>query len=123
MATILVVDDDSNNRLLLKAILTVDNHTIIEARNGAEALDRVAIEAPDLIIVDLNMPEVDGVTFVRSVRANSELDNVEIALYTGTILTRAIEDFLNLYRVKTVITKPSEPEDVLRLVRLALPRP
>jgi len=122
MATILVVDDDPNNRLLLKAILTVDNHTIVEARNGAEALDRVAMDAPDLIIVDLNMPEVDGVTFVRSVRANSALDNIEIALYTGTILTSAIEDFLDLYRVKTVITKPSEPQDVLRLVRLALPR-
>ncbi len=121
MATILVVDDDSNNRLLLKAILAVDNHAIIEARNGAEGLEMVATDAPDLIIVDLNMPDVDGVTFVRSVRANSALDKVEIALYTGTMLTSAIEDFMDLYRVKTVIMKPSEPEDVLRLVRLALP--
>ncbi len=122
MATILVVDDDSNNRLLLKSILAVDKHTVVEARNGAEALEQVALDVPDLIIVDLNMPDVDGVTLVRSVRANSALDNIEIALYTGTILTSAIEDFLDLYRVKTVITKPSEPEDVLRLVRLALAR-
>ncbi len=123
MATILVVDDDSNNRLLLKSILTVDSHTIIEAQNGGEALEYLAMDAPDLIIVDLNMPDVDGVTFVRRVRANSALNKVEIALYTGTMLTSAIEDFLDLYRVKTVIAKPSEPEDVLRLVRLALHRP
>ncbi len=122
MATILVVDDDSNNRLLLKSILAVDKHTIVEARNGAEALEQVALDVPDLIIVDLNMPDVDGVSLVRSLRANSALDNIEIALYTGTILTSAIEDFLDLHRVKTVITKPSEPEDVLRLVRLALAR-
>jgi len=123
MATILVVDDDVNNRLLLRSILTYEQHTVLEAGDGAEALDRVEQEVPDLVIVDLNMPHVDGITFVRTVRSNAALDSVEIALYTGTSLTSAIEDFLELYRVKTVITKPSEPEDVLRLVRAALLQP
>lgn len=123
MATILVVDDDANNRLLLRSILAYEQHTILEASDGAEALDRVEREVPDLVIVDLNMPRIDGITFVRTIRANVSLDRVEIALYTGTILTDAIEDFLELYRVKTVIMKPSEPEDVLRLVREALLQP
>ena len=123
MATILVIDDDSNNRLLLKSILSYDQHTVLEAANGAEGLDHVAQHLPDLVIVDLNMPEVDGVTFVRTVRSNAALDRVEIALYTGTTMTSAIEDFLDLYRVKIVIMKPSEPADVLRLVREALPEP
>lgn len=122
MATILVVDDDANNRLLVKSILTYDGHTVLEANDGAEALDRLGREVPNLVIVDLNMPRVDGVTFVRTVRSNPAFDGVEIALYTGTALTAAIEDFLDLYRVKTVIRKPSEPEEVLRLVRAALPR-
>lgn len=120
MATILVVDDDANNRLLMKAILGYDGHTVLEADDGAEALDRLEQTMPDLVIVDLNMPRVDGVTFVRTMRSNPAFDRIEIALYTGTVLTSAIEDFLELNRVKTVIMKPSEPQDVLRLVRAAL---
>ena len=122
MAKILVVDDDPNNRLLLKSILSYDRHTVVEADSGAAGLARVAEEMPDLVIVDLNMPNVDGVTFVRTLRGNPAHDAVKIALYTGTMLTAAIEDFLALYRVRTVIPKPSEPDDVLRLVRGALRR-
>ncbi|MBV8723463.1 MAG: response regulator [Candidatus Eremiobacteraeota bacterium] len=120
MAKILVVDDDPNNRLLLKSILNYDGHTVVEADSGAAGLARVAEDTPDLVIVDLNMPDVDGVTFVRTLRENPAHDAVEIALYTGTMLTAAIGDFLQLYRVRTVIPKPSEPEEVLRLVSDAL---
>ncbi|HTX02208.1 MAG TPA: response regulator [Candidatus Acidoferrales bacterium] len=123
MATILVIDDDPNNRLLLKSILSYDQHKVLEATNGAEGLDSVERHSPDLVIVDLNMPGIDGVTFVKTIRSKAALDHLEIALYTGTTMTSAIEDFLELYRVNTVIIKPSEPQDVLRLVRAALLRP
>lgn len=120
MAKILVVDDDPNNRLLLKSILGYDEHVVIEAETGAIGLQRVAQHVPDLVIVDLYMPDVDGVTFVRTLRGNPSFAAIEIALYTGTALTAAIETFLELYRVRTVIPKPSEPEEVLQRVREAL---
>lgn len=120
MARILVVDDDANNRLLLKSILSFDSHTVVEAEDGAIGLQRIAEHKPDLVIVDLYMPGVDGVTFVRALRDDPAHAAIEIALYTGTTVTPAIEDFLELYRVNTVIPKPSEPEEVLRRVRASL---
>jgi CheY-like chemotaxis protein len=121
MSKVLVVDDDANNRLLLSALLKHDHHTVIEATNGAQGLASVAEQIPDLVIVDLNMPEIDGVTFVRRVRENSDFRHVKIALSTGTSMTDAMQDFLDLYDVKTVIPKPSEPEQILRLIRSLLP--
>lgn len=121
MSKVLVVDDDVNNRLLLSMLLKHDHHTVIEATNGAEGLASVAEHTPDLVIVDLNMPEIDGVTFVRRVRENADFQHLLIALSTGTPVTDAMQDFLDLYGVGTVIPKPSEPEDILRLIRSLLP--
>ena len=120
MATILIVDDNRNNRLLLASILKYDEHTIVEAEDGAAGLELAARHVPDLAIVDLNMPEIDGVTFIRQAREDEALSGMRIALSTGTTLTAAIADFMQLYRVDTIIPKPAEPEDVLRLVRSAL---
>ena len=120
MAKILVVDDDHNNRLLLKTVLSHDKHIVFEAQSATEGLRLIAEHGPDLLVVDLRMPDIDGVTFVRNLRADPAHAKLEIALYTGTELTAALEDFLQLHRVKTVIPKPSEPEEILRRVRAAL---
>jgi len=120
MAIVLVVDDDSANRMLLTSILKYEQHTVLEAENGEVGLALAASRRPDLAIVDLYMPIVDGVTFVRRVRENPELDAMKLALSTGTSLTAAMEDFLKLYRVETVIPKPSEAAQIIELVRSAL---
>lgn len=121
MSKVLVVDDDANNRLLLASLLRYERHTVLEAANGAQGLQSVAEHSPDLVIVDLNMPEVDGVTFIRRLRETPESKELKVALSTGTPMTDAMQDFLDLYRVGAVIPKPSEPEEILRLLRLLLP--
>ena len=121
MSKVLVVDDDANNRLLLASLLRYERHTVLEAANGAQGLQSVAEHSPDLVIVDLNMPEVDGVTFIRRLRETPESKDLKVALSTGTAMTEAMQDFLDLYGVGAVIPKPSEPEEILRLLRLLLP--
>ena len=116
----LVVDDDSANRLLLSSILKYEHHVVLEADNGERGLELAASNLPDLAIVDLNMPVVDGVTFVRRVREDPKLDSMKLALSTGTELTAAMEDFLRLYRVQTVIPKPAEAAQIIELIRSAL---
>lgn len=120
VATILVVDDDPNSRLLLASLLKYAGHVVIEAENGAVGLDLANQHVPDLAIFDLSMPAVDGVTFARRIREVAALSRVKLALSTGTTLTEAMEDFLRLYRVGTVIPKPAEPEQILELIRNAL---
>lgn len=120
MATILVIDDDPNNRLLLTSLLKYESHTVLEAENGAAGLELAAHHVPDLAIVDLYMPVIDGVTFVRRLRDNPALSSIKIAISTGTTMTAAIEDFLEVYRVEAVIPKPAEPQEILERIRAAL---
>lgn len=74
MATILVVDDEPDIRALVQLNLELDGHRVITAANGAEALEAVADEVPDVMLLDLNMPEVDGWTVLETIKAASDLD-------------------------------------------------
>src|SRR5688572_2888298 len=68
MATILLVDDDLNNREPLSQILTARGHRVVCAGNGREALAALPKERVDLVLLDLMMPDMDGVTFLGELR-------------------------------------------------------
>src|ERR1700716_2873116 len=76
--TILVVDDFDDTRWLLRTWLERKGFRVIEAHNGKEAIDEAQIEAPDLIIMDLEMPELDGLSATRKIRADLRLAGVPI---------------------------------------------
>jgi CheY-like chemotaxis protein len=120
MAKILIVDDDFNNRLLLVTLLKHAAHVVVEASDGAEGLRLAQEHHPDLVIVDLNMPTMDGVTFIRTLRSSFASAEMRIALYTGTAENAALRDFMELAGVAHVIPKPCEPEELSRHVELAL---
>jgi CheY-like chemotaxis protein len=120
LAKILVVDDEPNNRLLLAAILEPIRHEVLEASNGADALQLARRERPDLIIIDLQMPGMDGAQFLKEIRVDDELKDVKVALYTATVTNPDLAEFMELTGVKNVIPKPCEPRDVLALVSAIL---
>lgn len=70
MASILVVDDAILTQRLLDVMLRRINHTTVSALNGLEALDRLKETEVDLVITDINMPEMDGLTFLDALRDN-----------------------------------------------------
>jgi CheY-like chemotaxis protein len=70
MAKILVVDDQPINIDLLVTLLGYQGHQLIGADSGAEALERIAAERPDLVIADILMPAMDGYEFVRRLRTD-----------------------------------------------------
>lgn len=74
--TILVVDDFDDTRLLLRTWLERRGFRVIEAENGIQAIQQAATEAPDLIIMDMQMPELDGLSATRHIRQS--LDSVPI---------------------------------------------
>ncbi len=74
MATILVVDDEPDIRALIQLNLELDGHRVLVAANGSEALARVADEVPDLMLLDLMMPEVDGWQVLETIKAASDID-------------------------------------------------
>jgi len=70
--TILTVDDSASMRMLLKASLTAQGYRIEAAEDGRRGLERLAEVKPDLVITDINMPEMDGFELIEAVRADPE---------------------------------------------------
>jgi len=76
--TILVVDDFDDTRLLLRTWLERRGFRVVEAENGIEAIDFATSESPDLIIMDMEMPRLDGLSATRRIRQQANLSDVPI---------------------------------------------
>ena len=86
MATVLVVDDDADIVTFLKINLELDGHRVLTARDGEEALERVRSEPPDVMVLDIMMPGVDGWTVLERVKAETDLDVSTIPVLIVTAL-------------------------------------
>jgi two-component system OmpR family response regulator len=134
MPTILVVDDDPHLREVVRYALARQGFTVFEATNGLEALQRVAAAQPDLVVLDVVMPELDGIETCRRLRQSSrvpivflssrdeELDRVlGIELGGDDYLTKPFSTRELVARVKAVLRRttpdatPAPREDVLRV--------
>jgi len=81
--TIMVVEDYDDTRLLLKRGLEGLGYTVLEASNGQEAVDIAGREHPDLILMDLDLPILDGIAATQRIRQQTDLDNVPIVAVTA----------------------------------------
>jgi CheY-like chemotaxis protein len=83
MKKILVVDDESDSRRMMRTFLEAIGHEVIEAEDGYEAVEVALAEKPDLIIMDMLMPLVDGINSTRTMRMHPELIAVPIIALTA----------------------------------------
>ena len=120
MVTILVVDDHPTNRNFLVTLLGYQGYRMLEAADGAEALEMVRTVHPDLIISDILMPTMDGYEFVRRLRADTELAETPVIFSTAHYLDREAQALAQKCGVLYILPKPSEPEVILRTVNAAL---
>jgi signal transduction histidine kinase/DNA-binding NarL/FixJ family response regulator len=123
MAKILVVDDRPTNRQLLLTLLGYSGHRLFEAADGADALDLVRAEHPDLVITDILMPTMDGYEFVQELRADPEISRTEVIFYTATYSTPEARLMAKACNVERVLPKPSDPQEILAAVSAALGEP
>lgn len=116
---ILYVEDNPDNRLLVRRILTVEGYTILEASDARSGIELARQELPDLILVDMNLPEMDGYTLTRHLRAIPELRRVPIVAMTANVMhgdrEKSLEAGCNGY-----IPKPIDvdllPEQIVRFL-------
>ena len=87
--TILVVDDEWLNRELIEGILSVFNYDVLLANGGDAALKLLAHETPDLIVMDVRMPDMDGYTLCKAVKSNSQTAHIPVIMITALELSDA----------------------------------
>ena len=85
MKKILVVDDEIDVVEVVEMLLELEGYKVLKAYDGKEALEAVEKEIPDLVILDIMMPEIDGVEVCRRFRANEKLNNVPIVMFSAKI--------------------------------------
>jgi two-component system, cell cycle response regulator DivK len=83
---ILYVEDNPENRLLIRRILEVEGYTVAEAENAATALDFVKNQTPDLILMDINMPDIDGYTLTAQLKTLPNIFDVPIIALTANVM-------------------------------------
>src|ERR1041385_232176 len=123
MATILIVDPTPSYRRIYITLLGNFGHRLLEAGDGAQALELTRAELPDLIISSIIMPHVDGFTLVRRLRAEPLLTSIPVIFQTANYLESEVSQLAHASGVRHILPKPAEPQEILRIVGEALKRP
>ena len=84
--TILYVEDNPDNRMLVRRILLSEDYGLIEANNAFEALEVIKQRKPDLILMDINMPDMDGYTLTAKIKAMPGFERVPILALTANVM-------------------------------------
>ncbi|MDD3846005.1 MAG: response regulator [Syntrophorhabdaceae bacterium] len=112
MKTILIVDDSATIRKLLAYILKRKNYVIAEAEDGIDAMEKLSHVQVDLVIVDLNMPNMDGIEFVKNLRGNYYYMDTPVIMLTTTKDDKLKKDALDA-GVNMFLNKPVQPNFLL----------
>ena len=114
--TILVVDDFDDTRLLLRTWLQKKGYRIIEAENGREAVTKAETQRPDVIIMDVEMPELDGLSATRQIRKLPQNQHVPIVAVSAYGADQFRDDALAAGCDEYVST-PFEPAELEKVIR------
>ncbi len=85
-ATILYVEDNPDNRLLVRRILEAEGYQVLEAQNATHALEVVRNRQPDLVLMDINMPDIDGYTLTTQFKSMGKFQQVPIIALTANVM-------------------------------------
>ena len=117
---ILVVEDQEDNRRIMRDLLSSVGYEVIEAVTGEEGVAAAETHRPDLILMDIQLPGLDGYEATRQIKANPDLEHIPIIVVTSYALSgddvKAFEAGCNAY-----VSKPFSPRDLLAKIREYLP--
>jgi CheY-like chemotaxis protein len=108
---VLIADDDADILLLVKAILERSGHEVVEASDGAEALASVRARKPDLVVLDIAMPEVDGLEVLRRLRADPTTSELPVVLLSARAQEADVERGFAI-GASAYLKKPFSPREL-----------
>ena len=109
---VLVVEDDAGTQTLLRKQLTAKGFEVTIATNGLDGLMKLEQCTPDVIICDVNMPELDGIGFTRAIKAKNETRKIPVIFLTASNDPRHMVDGINV-GARFYLTKPFELNELL----------
>jgi two-component system cell cycle response regulator DivK len=113
---ILVVEDQEDNRRIIRDLLTSVGYEVMEAVTGEEGVAAAETHRPDLILMDVQLPGLDGYEATRQIKANPDLEHIPIIVVTSYALSgddiKAFEAGCNAY-----VSKPFSPRELLAKIR------
>ncbi|OGS03755.1 MAG: hypothetical protein A2339_07825 [Elusimicrobia bacterium RIFOXYB12_FULL_50_12] len=119
MAKILIADDSDMMRKIAKMSLEKGGHTVVEAADGSEAFEKTKSEMPDIVLLDAEMPEVDGWEACKMIKADPLTAKIPVLMCTGHDLSGEPET-LTEAGASGYISKPYNPAQMLEKIKAAL---
>jgi len=113
---ILVVEDDADNRCIVAKVLSVEGYHVIEAIDGVEALAQVSKERPDLILMDLALPNMDGWEATRRLKSDPATRSIPVVALTAFAM-RGDEEQARAAGCDDYIPKPARPVAIREVVK------
>ena len=113
---ILVVEDQPDNRQIIRDMLAPTDYEIIEAEDGEQALQAIAKQRPDLILMDIQLPVIDGYTATRKIKADPALRSIPIIAVTSYALSGE-EKKAREVGCDDYVPKPFSPRQLLAKIR------
>ncbi len=114
---ILVVDDEPDILKVVTFRLRKAGYEIITAEDGQKALNLIKTQRPDLVLLDLRLPVIDGSEVCKQVKADDEVKNIPIILLTATSHINKIADKAKELKADDYLIKPFDPEELLKRVK------
>ena len=122
MADVLIIDDTPDSRDSLAKILESAGHKVTCVPNGREALAHVIASVPDVVVLDLLMPEMDGPSFLEVVRSYLRLQSLPVVVLTGFSESPMV-DHARLLKVNSILVKgKASPDEIRQAVAEAIVR-
>jgi len=119
--TILYVEDNPDNRMLVRRILLSEDYSLLEATNAMEALELLKTARPDLILMDINMPDMDGYTLTAKIKTMPGLGRIPVLALTANVMRGDKEKTLEA-GCDGYIQKPIDFDELLREIEKFLAR-
>jgi DNA-binding response OmpR family regulator len=112
MARILIAEDNAEIRALVSSILVEEGHKVGVAQNGQQALDMMMEDAPDVLVLDIMMPQMDGYTVLKELKSSGIKDTMKIMLLTAKT---SESDWVRGYKLgaDTYLTKPFDTDELI----------
>ena len=117
---ILVCDDEAHIQYAIAFKLAAAGFDVLKASNGQEAIELLKVHRPDLIIMDYQMPHVNGLELCRHVRGQPETAGIPIIMLTAKAMELSEEKVKSQWKIEAIFMKPFSPRTLLQLVENVL---